>query len=135
MKLVKSLNKIKLSLILAITSLNLLLLGGPVMAATSDPIQNAIQSGVNSAAGNTGATVNAETKVNTTIANIVNVLSMIIGIIAVIMIIIAGFRYVSSGGNSDKITSAKNTLVYAIVGLVIVAVAQIIVRFVLKQAT
>jgi hypothetical protein len=51
------------------------------------------------------------------------------------MIIIGGFRYITSGGKQESVTSAKNTILYAIIGLVIVALAQIIVRFVLSNST
>ena len=51
------------------------------------------------------------------------------------MIIIGGFRYIISSGDSGQITSAKNTILYAIVGLVIVLFAQLIVRFVIGSAT
>lgn len=77
----------------------------------------------------------AASSLDTLIKNIVNVLSVIVGIVAVIMIIIGGFKYITSAGDSANITSAKNTIVYAIVGLVIVALAQVIVRFVLSKTT
>jgi hypothetical protein len=64
---------------------------------------------------------------------IVNIFSLLIGIVAVIMIIVGGFRYITSGGDSGRVGGAKNTLIYAIIGLVIVALAQIIVHFVLNQ--
>jgi len=64
---------------------------------------------------------------------IIDILSIIVGIISVIMIIVAGFRFITSGGDSGQISSAKNTLIYAIVGLIIVALAQIIVKFVLSK--
>jgi hypothetical protein len=51
------------------------------------------------------------------------------------MIIIGGFRYITSGGDSGSVSSAKNTVLYAIVGLIIVALAQVIVRFVLSKST
>ena len=72
-----------------------------------------------------------KTKINSTITNIINIFSMIVGIVAVIMLIYGGFRYVTSGGDSGNIASAKNTILYAIVGLVIVAISQAIVQFVL----
>jgi hypothetical protein len=56
-----------------------------------------------------------------------------VGIIAVIMIIFAGFKYVTSGGDSGKISSAKNTLTYAVVGIVVAGVSQLIVRFVVTK--
>lgn len=65
-------------------------------------------------------------------ANVVNIFSVIVGIIAVIMIIFGGFKYITSGGDSGNVSGAKNTLIYAIVGLIIVALAQFIVRFVLQ---
>lgn len=76
-----------------------------------------------------------EDSLNNLITNIVNILSVIVGIVAVIMIILGGFKYITSGGDSGNITSAKNTIVYAIVGLIIVALAQVIVRFVLAKTT
>ena len=73
--------------------------------------------------------------VNRVINIVVNMLSAIVGIVAVIMVIIGGFKYVTSNGDSNSIQSAKNTIVYAIVGVIIAALAQVIVRFVLKKAT
>jgi hypothetical protein len=69
------------------------------------------------------------------IKTIVNVLSIIVGVVAVIMIIIGGFRYITSGGKQESVTAAKNTILYAVIGLVIVALAQVIVRFVLTKTT
>lgn len=90
--------------------------------------------GVGAAAGgSTDCTSDSGTSVNRVIAAVVNILSLIVGIIAVIMIIVGGFRYVTSGGDSSSTTTAKNTIIYAIVGLVIVAFAQAIVQFVLKK--
>jgi amino acid transporter len=66
---------------------------------------------------------------------IINILSSLVGILAVIMIIYAGFRYVTSGGKDDAVKGAKNTIVYAIIGLVLVALAQIIVHFVLDKTS
>lgn len=71
--------------------------------------------------------------VNKIIGTVVNILSIIVGIVAVIMIIIGGFRFVLSGGDSNNTNSARNTIIYAIVGLVVVAVAQILVRYVLNR--
>jgi len=73
-----------------------------------------------------------EGKFQTELAHIINILSIIIGVAAVIMIIFGGFKYITSGGASEKVTSAKNTILYAIIGLIIVALAQLIVHFVLN---
>lgn len=71
--------------------------------------------------------------INKLITNIVNIFSVIVGVVAVIMIIVGGFRYITSGGDSNNISSAKNTIIYAIIGLVIVVFAQFIVQFVLNR--
>ncbi len=74
-----------------------------------------------------------EDKVANISADVVNIFSFVVGVVAVIMIIIGGFKYVVSSGDANNISSAKNTILYAIVGLVIVAFAQIIVRYVLNR--
>lgn len=68
-----------------------------------------------------------------TLTQIINIISIIVGVIAVIMIIYGGFRYMTSGGDATKVGNAKNTILYALIGLIIVALAQIIVRFVLSE--
>jgi hypothetical protein len=70
--------------------------------------------------------------VNGTIKAVINVLSVITGAAAVIMIIIGGFRYVTSGGNPETTKGARNTIIYAVIGIVVVAVSQLIVHFVLN---
>lgn len=62
---------------------------------------------------------------------ITNTILYIVGIIAVIMLIIGGIKYVISGGDSKKVTDAKNTVLYAIIGLVIAFLAYAIINFVI----
>lgn len=64
---------------------------------------------------------------------ITNTVLYIVGIIAVIMLIIGGIRYVISGGDSKKVTDAKNTVLYAIIGLVICFFSYAIVNFVITS--
>lgn len=68
---------------------------------------------------------------DSTIATVIDLLSVVIGVIAVVMIIIGGLKYIMSGGDSNSTSSAKNTILFALVGLVIVALAQVIAEFVL----
>lgn len=62
--------------------------------------------------------------------DVVNFLLFLIGIISVIMIIYGGIQYALSAGESGKVTSAKNTILYAIVGLIVAILAFAIVNFV-----
>ncbi len=75
----------------------------------------------------------ATKKVNDIIHLVINIFSLVVGVISVIMIIIGGLKYITSGGDSGNITGAKNTILYAIIGLVVVALAQIVVKFVLAK--
>ncbi|MCA9328591.1 hypothetical protein KC959_02380 [Candidatus Saccharibacteria bacterium] len=77
----------------------------------------------------------AAERVDQIVTQIINILSLAVGVVAVIMIIIGGLRYITSGGESGSVTGAKNTILYAVVGLIVVALSQVIVRFVVDRAT
>lgn len=87
------------------------------------------------AAGGQCDTSQAQGNFQNIIRTVINILSIIVGAVSVIMIIIGGFRYVVSAGDSNAISGAKNTILYAVVGLAIVLFAQVIVAFVFTQAT
>ena len=69
------------------------------------------------------------------IKQVINVLLFIIGSLSVIMIIFGGIKYVISNGDSSQITSAKNTILYAVIGLIVALLAYAIVNFVVTQFT
>jgi len=89
---------------------------------------------LDSTAGNCG-TATGTTKIQDIITTGINIFSVIVGIVAVVMIIVGGFKYITSGGDSSNVTSAKNTIIQAVIGLVIVAFAQFLVQFVLNRVT
>lgn len=64
---------------------------------------------------------------------VVNILLFVIGLISVIMLIWGGIRYTTSGGNANSVTAAKNTIMYAIIGLVIAIFAYAIVNWVVGE--
>lgn len=64
---------------------------------------------------------------------ITNILLFVVGAISVIMIVIGGLRYVISGGNTTNVTAAKNTILYAIVGLIISMLAYAAINFVITS--
>ncbi len=59
-----------------------------------------------------------------------NYLMYAVAVISVVMIIFGGIRYATSGGNAEKVKSAKNTILYAVVGLAVALLALVIVKFV-----
>lgn len=75
------------------------------------------------------------TAITNIVRNVIRIFSYIIGIAAVIALLLAGLKYVTAAGDSNKISSAKSTLVYALIGLVVVALAQFLVNFVFKTAS
>lgn len=83
--------------------------GSPVCTTNQTPSQNPVVSKINVAA---------------------TIVALIAGVAAVVMIIVSGLTFVSSGGNPEAVASAKKQLTYAIAGLVIVALAWAITRFV-----
>jgi hypothetical protein len=70
---------------------------------------------------------------NSIFTTVVNILLFIVGIIAVIMLILGGIRYTLSGGESKAVTDAKNTILYAIIGLVVAFLAYAVVNWVLTS--
>lgn len=63
----------------------------------------------------------------------VKIFSFVIGFAAILMIMVGGLKYVIASGDSNSINSAKNTILYAIIGLAIAAVAQSISVFVISK--
>lgn len=74
-------------------------------------------------------------KLNNVTAWVVNIISWGVGLLAVIMIIISGAKFITASGDSGKIASARTGLMWAIIGLIIAALAQVIVQFVLAKTT
>ncbi len=66
-------------------------------------------------------------------STISSVLLFIVGAIAVIMIVIGGLRYVISGGDASQVQSAKNTILYALVGVIVAILAYAAVNFVINS--
>jgi cytochrome bd-type quinol oxidase subunit 2 len=74
-----------------------------------------------------------QTSLSKTLITLLNLLTIVVGLLSVIMIVISGIRFVSSNGDPNHVTSARNTFIYALIGLVVVAFAQIIVKLVLGR--
>lgn len=83
-------------------------------------------------AGQTGTDCNGTAITSNTgiVQVVVTILSTIVGIASVIMIIVSGLRYVTSGGDTNKVASAKSTLIYALVGIVVAVLAGVLVNYV-----
>jgi len=102
-----------------------------VYASSTSAAKSQVCSGVSGQTSGSCGTGNVD--INKVLKGVLNLLSVIAGIAAVIMIVISGMKYITSGGESQAVTNAKRSLIYAIVGLIVVALAQIIVHFVLAN--
>ena len=108
------------------------LLGVSSLAAASLLVPDAsaqVTSGINAA---TTGEMRGKS-VDNTVGSIVNVLLWVVGILSVTMIVWSGFKYITSAGDTSKLASAKSTLIYAVVGLIIAILAYAIVTFVRTQ--
>jgi intracellular sulfur oxidation DsrE/DsrF family protein len=76
----------------------------------------------------------APTKVDTLIQNVTNLISYSVGAVAVIVIIYAGFRFITAGGDQNTISSARNMILYASVGIAVAVSAQLIVHYAINTA-
>lgn len=120
--------------ILLISLLSLLSIGYVVQPALAfDPVADACNGNTTSSVCTTKQTENPITGKDGIITKVVNILSYAVGIIAVIAIIISAFRFVTSQGDPAALSSAKNTIIYAVIGLVVVVAAQSLVIFVINK--
>ncbi|RWZ79418.1 MAG: hypothetical protein EOT04_01715 [Candidatus Chaera renei] len=104
----------------------------PVAAqATCDPNSLNVTTGAACAKGNN--TPSNLVGAGSVFQTVTNILLFVVGAIAVIMLIIGGIRYVLSNGDQNAITGAKNTILYAIVGIIVAFLAFAAVNFVTGQ--
>lgn len=64
---------------------------------------------------------------------LLDLLAVIAGIAATVMLIISGFRFVTSNGDANGVQAARNSLMYVVVGIIVVVFSQIIVAFVINK--
>jgi hypothetical protein len=113
--------------------------GGTFMPVIASAQVHELKCGANSAATGSGsggscprAPANSPS-LHDIVARVINVISSLVAVVSVIMIMVGGFRYVTSGGDSNRTGAAKSTITNALIGLVIAFFAQIIVRYVISQ--
>lgn len=124
----KKLQTVVASLLLA-TGVGITVLTPATYAANCNSAADCIQDGLDA----TGGKASSKTNPGDIIQLIVKILLYIIGAISVIMIIIGGIRYTISQGDSTAITAAKNTILYAVIGLIVAIFAYAIVDFVVSR--
>jgi hypothetical protein len=67
------------------------------------------------------------------IIKVTRIIAVITGVAAVIMIIIGGIEFVVSGGEANSVATAKNTILYALIGLVVILISSTLIAFVVDR--
>ncbi|HEU5187189.1 MAG TPA: pilin [Candidatus Saccharimonadales bacterium] len=114
----------------------ILLFAQPVAAAVVDPFDVCKQNEDNLTDSSICAAKQGEGGLfgpNSLWNNILNTVTFVIGAVAVLMIIIGAMRYALSAGDQAQVTTAKNTILYAVIALIIAVMANAIVNFVLTN--
>ena len=124
----------KLTLVLAVM-MSIFFAVGRGLTFAEDPLQDVCQGkGAQSAACQSKGTINNPLLgPDGVLTKVVQILIIVVGIASVIVIMVGGFKYVISNGDSNNINSAKNTILYALIGLGVSIMAQAIVIFVLNR--
>jgi len=105
----------------------------PAVAGAATPFKSDVCSGLTQIGGN--CSENSSSTISNVFKLIINILSIVVGFVAVVMIIVSGFKFITASGDSSSIASARSTIIYALVGLVIAVLAQVLVHFVLFRVS
>lgn len=98
-------------------------------AATGDACNTLSQLNSSQSCGGGGSST-----VHNLVRTILNILSFIVGAVAIVMIVLSGLKFITSGGDSQKVSQARTALLYAVIGLIVVALTQAIIHFALDTA-
>ena len=115
---------------------SLLMVGGVVFYVNAPTVGaiNLVQNSCGAGQDSTGKICAAsKDNINAMVANLVNLLLYVLGVISVVVIIIGGIKFTTSDGDPGKIKSARETILYAVVGLVVAVLAWSIVNFVVTR--
>ncbi len=107
----------------------------PVVSAQFDPLDSICENDPGSAACDSRVSGDENPIVGPdgVLTNAVKIFSYVAGVAAVIMIIIGGLKFITANGDPNSISSARNTVIYALIGVGVFAAAQLVVRFVISK--
>ncbi len=113
----------------------------PGISSAANPFNDACSAGGTGVSTSNATVCNAKNNSTTNplvgkggvLTNVANILATVGGIMVVIMIIIGGFKYITSNGDSSQAASAKNTIIYGLIGVVVIALARGIVSFIVTR--
>ncbi|MBI5077603.1 hypothetical protein HZB94_04455 [Candidatus Falkowbacteria bacterium] len=104
----------------------------PVLAQTGTT-GTTDQFGLTAIGGATGLSTGKSGDLRVVIGNVIKVALSFLGVIAIVIILIGGFKYMTAGGDTEKVKGAQNYIMYGIIGLAIILAAYAISSFVLTE--
>ena len=123
--------KISLALVAALASFSLLL--APVPTVLAAPVDVFTETCKNNSGDAVLCSKSDGSGIFTVIKQVIQVMLIVAGIVAVIMIVIGGIKYTTSNGDQAHVKSAKDTILYSVIGLVVAIISYAIVTYVLKN--
>lgn len=127
----KAKNILFISILFLGFSIQPVLAGDPSLTPDQQPSYWDMQVGMDVIGSSFGEEVGQVTDVRIRVVRIINVALTILGLLVVVLIIFAGFRWMTAGGNEDTVKNAQGILKNAIIGLIIIILAWSISRFIL----
>ena len=106
----------------------------PAQALFENAKSNAC-AGITGGATSTSCGTSSDSTVSNLTHTVTNLLSIAVGVVSVVMIIIGGIKLATSGGDPSKAKSGRSTVIYALIGLAVAVLAQVLVNVVFKQAS
>lgn len=122
---------IRIVLLLGLLVLSSLLLSVPVLAQAE--ICNQAPDSAFCQGQGEGSGTATDNRVIDLLNTVISALALLVGVIAVIAVIVGGFQFLTSGGDPNKVNKGRNTIIYAIVAIVVAVAARSIVLFVLER--
>lgn len=121
-------------LLFALLAIPFLLVGGVVSAQTVDPFESICQGEVeDSSVCNVDGSNDPIAGQEGVIIRTVTILSYIVGFASVLMVMVGGLKFITANGDPNSVSSARNTVLYALIGVVVFLSSQLIVRFVVSR--
>ncbi len=132
-KFMKLLSKIKIALVVFMGAMTVMIAyPNSPLALAVDPTTE-VCSGVEAVSGQDCDTANGSAELSGVVEAVIRILQVFAGLLSVFYLIYAGIKFITSSGGSDGVKTAKNTILYVAVGLIVVLIAEGIIRFVLVR--